>query len=208
MPNNINWGDFNLPPGTVFSVSNDSVLIDTENLPTHSLDAEAAAVSQHQQDLNAIQMKVLDMKIDMALAKKSAAKPKSAHPAELKYPLIPEVNADGVKSLTKTRYEKLEAMYGALHQDFKNFEKGYYDMFEKNQEYMASIVKMDKEIKVLKMNNVDSELVQKRMDQVCKELNVQLPTNRFNTLEQRLNAFFGAIWVRLRPEVVNDELAE
>jgi len=46
------------------------------------------------------------------------------------------------------------------------------------------------------------------MDQVCKELGIQLPPLRFNSMEQRLNAFFGAIWVRLRVEVKDDTLAE
>jgi len=190
--------EFNSTPGT-------PIMDDWEGLsaiPSASPNAQAM-MAELDSDHAALQMK-----IEMAKTKQKIAAQKSAYPNELKYPLIPEVNPDGTKALWKTRYDRLESSYGALHQDFKNFEKGYWEQLNKCDEYMLAIVKLEKEVKSPKMANVDSEVVQKRRDQVCKELGIQLPPLRFNSMEQRLNAFFGAIWVRLRVEVKDDTLAE
>jgi len=190
--------DFNITPGSI-------VLEDWEGLSAIPAPSPNAQAMMAELDMTHAELK---MKIDMAKTKQKIAAQKSAYPNELKYPLIPEVNPDGTKALWKTRYDRLESSYGVLHQDFKNFEKGYWEQLDKCDEYMTAIVKLDKEVKTLKMANVDSEVVQKRMDQVCKELGIQLPPLRFNSMEQRLNAFFGAIWVRLRVEVKDDTLAE
>jgi len=183
--------------------------------PVHSDDAHWDSLFNTSQNAQQAAMQALDsdhqalkMKIEMAKTKQKQDAYKSDYPETLKFPLIPEVNPDGTKSLWKSRYEKLENVYGKIHIDFKNFEKGYWEEVNKNHNLMEALVKLDKEVKVLKANNVDSVVVQKRMEQVCNELGISFPSTRGSSLETRLNSFFGAIWVRLRAEVKDDELAE
>jgi len=196
---------FDVPPPHQFvggGMVYDSWVVQAGQIPTDLLNAQAMMAEL---DLDHAELK---MKIEMAKAKQKKEVYQSEYPVTLTYPLIPELNPDGTKALWKTRYDRLEHHYGKLHQDFKNFENGYWEQVNKAQDLMEAVVKLDKEVRVLKSNNVDSEVVQKRMEQVCKELGISMPVNRGQSLETRLNAFFGAIWVRLRAEVVDDQLAE
>jgi hypothetical protein len=127
----------------------------------------------------------------------------------LEFPVIAEVSADGTKRLWKTRYEMLESKYGQMHHDFTQYHAGYTSLTNENAQLMEMVGKQDKEIRILKSAAVDSEVVVRRIDQVCKELDIQLPGGRNQSLETRLNSFFGAIWVRIRSmEETGDALPE
>ena len=136
------------------------------------------------------------------------AKVKSAPYPKLTYPVIPEKDEAGKAILTKTRYALLEDKYARL----------YAEMGKKREEtaWLSSIAekaslensKLKGELSLLRASSVDSEIVMKRMDQVCKELGLPISTEK--NMAVRLNHFFGQIWTKLRSDAMEteDEVAE
>lgn len=126
----------------------------------------------------------------------------------LTYPLVPEVDPDGTKVLLKSRYKKLELLYELLHKDFKTVLDLYKKEVENTSKLLTKLSLLDKENNTLKKSSVDSAVIRKRMQQVCTELGISLPPDKFSTMEQTLDSFFGAIWPRLRTEILDDPLAD
>jgi hypothetical protein len=128
----------------------------------------------------------------------------------LKTPIIPEIGEDGVKRLYKTRYNQLEQKYVALHAQNllaqsrvksyrKDFEEAHHDK-----------CRLENEVEELKNLTVDGAKLDKRIDQLCKVAQIQLPPTPYGmvSLEQKLDTFFGALLCRIRVEEIQDELAD
>lgn len=130
---------------------------------------------------------------------------------KLTTPVIPEVTEDGVKRLYKTRYNELEQKYVELHSRYGKLQKSYTMLQNDLDQLSDELRKQEQEVKRLTLISADGVALDKRIDHVCKEAQIPLPNPTFRvqqTLEQKLDAFFGAILCRLRIEEPVDELAD
>lgn len=126
---------------------------------------------------------------------------------QLTFPLVAETDGEGVKRLYKTRYTELERMYSALYakaRKLSQLQEFYHQ--EMNTARTAHMNLLEKYNK-LEAAAVDSAVVVKRMEQVAKEIGIGLGNPR-QTMEEKLNTFFGALMTRIRCEEQEDELAD
>lgn len=126
---------------------------------------------------------------------------------QLTFPLVAETDGEGVKRLYKTRYTELERMYSALYAKARKLSQlqEFYHR-EMNTARTAHMNILEKYTK-LEDASVDSAVVVKRMEQVAKEIGIGLGNPR-QTMEEKLNTFFGALMTRIRCEEMPDELAD
>lgn len=128
----------------------------------------------------------------------------------LTFPIVPEVGSDGVKRLYKTRYVELEKMYTMLHETNNKNAAALAKMTDTAKDTQSQLLKSNIEVQRLKAMTVDTDKVDKLITKLCKEADIHLPNHPYGglTLDQKLEAFFGAMFCHLRVEKVQDELAD
>lgn len=132
-----------------------------------------------------------------------------AIPDPVELPIIPETDEEGTKRLYKTRYSMLEKKYVDLHNRHTRTVDQLNASVEENGKNYEYITQLENEIATLRNLTVDSEAVMKRVNQIAAEIKLELPDNQYQPLSQRLEAFLGAIFCRVRVmEEEQDELAD
>lgn len=125
----------------------------------------------------------------------------------LQLPIIPEVGEDGVKRLYKTRYGLLEKQYVTLHSRNAQAQRQVKNLTADNRGMQKQLDQRMVEIEKLKALTVDTDKVDKRIRQLCKEFSLPVPDPNL-ALNEKLEAFFGAILCHVRTEIDQDELAD
>lgn len=124
-------------------------------------------------------------------------------------PVIKETNEAGQRRLPLTRYKLLEKTYLKLVTDYNNLVEEYSSQVEAHQTLRDSHQKLEVAHTVLKSNAVEAEVVSKKLGAMVKELKLPVKLGNFRTMEQKLNAFFGALLASCRVNSNEpDEIAE
>jgi len=126
-------------------------------------------------------------------------------------PVVPEVGPDGVKRLYKTRYNELEKLYLRSVEAKKAARERSRRLTESHDKLEQDNLKYQQELDKLRVLSADAERLDRRISQLCKEAQIQMPAQppyMRQSLEEKLDAFFGAVLCRLRTEDIVDELAD
>lgn len=124
-------------------------------------------------------------------------------------PVIGELNEAGQKRLPLTRYKLLEKKFTSVVQLHNSMVDQLTDQVEKNKNLRHETDKQSQEIANLKANSTESEVVIKKLNAMTKELKLPVKLGMYKTMEQKLNAFFGALLASCRVNSNEpDEIAE
>ena len=127
----------------------------------------------------------------------------------LSVPIVPEIDEQGNKRLWRKRYELLEDLYVTLHscnqmtlRDKEGYRKAYEDA-------MSKLMEMKTELATAKAQHADSEEVVRKMNILNKDMKLGLNLKAGDiSMKDKLDAFFGALFSRIRINEDADELAE